>query len=84
MNVVQQGWVAPIYITDAANHYCKIQKPEESFKGVSKNLSSLKLAIANVKLTLSFLLFIEEFRDLTIPEWNFKSLLEERLTSLLH
>ena len=33
---------------------------------------------------LSFVLFIEEFRVLTIPEWNFKTLLENKLSSLLH
>jgi hypothetical protein len=37
----------------------------------------------NVKLTLSFLNFIEDPRDLTIVEWNFRALLEEKLISLL-
>jgi hypothetical protein len=85
MNVVQQGWVAPVYIIDVAKVItAKSKNLRRVLKDWQKNLSSLKLAIANVKLTISFLLFIEEFKDLTILEWNFKSLLEEKLTSLLH
>ena len=32
---------------------------------------------------LTFFLYLEEFRDLTIPEWNFKNILEQKLSSLL-
>jgi hypothetical protein len=48
-----------------------------------QNLSALKTTISNVKLILSFLVLLEEFRDLSIPEWNFKLLLEDKLQSLL-
>ena len=46
-------------------------------------LSSLKANIANVKLVLSFLGLLEEFRDLSLQEWNFRHILEQRLVSLL-
>ena len=68
MNVVQQGWVSPIHITDAAKAItAKFKNLRRVLKEWQKNLSSLKVAIANVKLTLSFMLFIEDFRDLIIP-----------------
>ena len=46
-------------------------------------MSNLKLAIENVKLVLTFFLYLEEFRDLSTPEWNFKKILEQKLTNLL-
>jgi hypothetical protein len=48
-----------------------------------KTLSNLKQNIANVKLVLDFINFLEDFRDLSLIEWNFRSLLEEKLISLL-
>jgi hypothetical protein len=46
-------------------------------------LSNLKGTISNVKLVLTFINFLEEFRDLSLVEWNFRKLLEEKLISLL-
>jgi len=39
--------------------------------------------IANVKLILTFVSLLEEFRDLTVEEWNFRTLIEEKLLLLL-
>jgi len=39
--------------------------------------------INNFKLVLSFMNLLEEFRDLSIIEWNFKMLLESKLITLL-
>jgi len=52
-------------------------------KSWQSQLSSLKSNIANVKLILYLLGLLEEFRDLTLMEWNFKALLEAKLLSLL-
>lgn len=46
-------------------------------------LSNLKENIKNVKLVLSFLEFLEDFRDLSIQEWNFREILSEKLLALL-
>src|SRR6185503_11895297 len=40
--------------------------------------------IANIKLVFSLMEILEEYRDLTLEEWNFKELLGEKLTALLH
>jgi hypothetical protein len=85
MSIVQQGWHAPSHISDAAKIVtAKFKNLRKSLKDWSKQLSKLKSAIANAKLVLSLLLYMEEFRDLSILEWNFKRLLEQKLTSLLH
>jgi hypothetical protein len=47
-------------------------------------LSNLKQTIANIKLVISFLDCIEEWRDLSLEEWNFRELISEKLLSLLH
>jgi len=52
-------------------------------KSWQSQLSSLKSNIANVKLILYLLGLLEEFRDLTLMEWNFKALLEAKSLSLL-
>ena len=49
----------------------------------NQTLSNLKQNIANVKLILTFVNMLEEFRDLSIIEWNFRKSLETKLTSLL-
>ncbi|XP_066341744.1 uncharacterized protein [Miscanthus floridulus] len=47
-------------------------------------LSNLKQTIVNIKLVISFLDCIEEWRDLSIEEWNFKAMISEKLSELLH
>lgn len=46
-------------------------------------LSNLKTSIANIKLVLSFLEMLEDCRDLSIQEWNFKEVLASKLVLLL-
>lgn len=85
LSVVQQGWFAPHHISDVAKIItAKFKNLRRVLKEWQSNIFNLKKAINNVKLNLSFVLFIEEFRDLTVAEWNFKVLLEQKLTSLLH
>ena len=46
-------------------------------------LPKLSLAIEKIKLVLQFLETIELFRDLSLPEWNFRNLISEKLVYLL-
>lgn len=81
---VQLGWVSPFSISDPAkNITAKFKNLRSVLKQWKQNLSSLKENIANVKLILSFLNILEEFIDLSLIEWNFRKLLEEKLISLL-
>jgi len=83
--VVQHGWDLPTPHSDAAKIISrKFKNLRRVLRSWQKHLSSLKTNIANVKLTLSFLSLIEEFRDLSLAEWNFRKLFEDKLTSLLH
>jgi hypothetical protein len=85
LSIVQHGWFAPNHVTDPAKIItAKFKNLRRTLKEWQCGISNLKVAISNVKLVLSFVLLIEEFTDLTIPEWNFKILLEKKLTSLLY
>ena len=44
---------------------------------------NLKKCIANVKSILLFLEILAEFRDLSLPEWNFHEILQSHLLTLL-
>lgn len=52
-------------------------------KAWSKNLSNLVTAIENNKAMILFLDNLEEFRDLSIHEWNFRIMVKQNLENLL-
>lgn len=82
--VVQHGWNLPIQQTDAAKEIsAKFKNLRSILKAWSVLLSNLKENSFNVKLVLSLLEILEEYRDLSIQESNFKEVLSEKLLSLL-
>jgi hypothetical protein len=46
-------------------------------------MSSLKTAITNTKSLIQFLEILEQFRDLSLAEWDFTVALKVKLLSLL-
>jgi hypothetical protein len=78
------GWYSDVLIRDAAKVITtKFKKLRRVLKEWRKSISNLKQNILNAELILSLLTFMEEYRDLTPVEWNFKLLLENNLVSLL-
>jgi len=72
-NVVQQHWTAPEHITDSAKILiAKFKNLRVALKAWKTTLSNLKTVIDNIKIVLDFWQVIEEFRDLSIAEWNFR------------
>ena len=60
MPLVHHGWTAPAQTTDVAKIItAKFYNLRKVLREWQSNLSCLKVAIANVKLTLSFLLYLE-------------------------
>lgn len=85
MQVVNHGWSLPTFQTDSAkNLMAKFKNLRRVLKAWQKHISSLTANITNVKAVLSLMEILEEHRDLTVEEWNFKDLLSEKLLSLLH
>jgi hypothetical protein len=82
--VIEQSWLQPANVSNAAKVImAKFKNLRISLKAWKRYLSNLKTNIANIKLLLGFFCFIEEFRDLSIVEWNFKAILETKLQTLL-
>lgn len=81
---VQNRWSLPSHQLDPAKLItAKFKTLRGSLRQWKKNLCNLKQNIVNVKLVLNFLNMLEECRDLSLVEWNFRSLLEQRLIMLL-
>jgi hypothetical protein len=75
---------SPFLISDAAkNITSKFKNVRKVLKAWNQTISNLKENIRNIKLVICFLNLIEEFRDLSLSEWNFRKLLESKLISLL-
>lgn len=84
LNVVEQAWVAPVITNDASKCLtAKFKRLRMALKEWKGSISNLKSAITNVKLLLYFFCLIEEFKDLSLPEWNFRAILETKLQTLL-
>jgi len=84
LNIVQHGWSLPTFQSDSGKVITvKFKNLRRVIRAWQSQLSNLKANIANVKLVLSFLGLLEEFRDLSLHEWNFRHILEQKLVSLL-
>jgi hypothetical protein len=84
MNQVSFGWHSDFHHSDAAKMItAKFKNLRKVLKNWKRSLSNLKQNITNVKLTLDLLNFLEDFRDLSLVEWNFIIILESKLISLL-
>jgi hypothetical protein len=53
----------------------KLNRARKAIQGWQKSIPNLEKVIDKVKMVIQLLDFIEEIRDLTIHEWNFKDIL---------
>jgi hypothetical protein len=67
MEQVSLGWHTNFFHSDAAKMVtAKFKNLRKELKVWKKTLSNLKQNIANVKLVLDFINFLEDFRDLSL------------------
>jgi hypothetical protein len=79
MEVVAHGWNIHVQHQDAAKILiAKFKNLRRVLRAWQSQLSSLKANIFNVKTVLILLEIFEEFRDLSLMEWNFRALLQEK------
>lgn len=84
IDVAVRGWSAPASIIDPAKILtAKFKNMRRELRSWKKTFPKLAIAIENVKLVLYFLEAIELFRDLSLPEWNFRNLVADKLIYLL-
>lgn len=85
MDVVSHGQSNPIQASDKAKIITeKFKNLRRKLRAWQAQISSLNNLISNVKLIMSFLELVEEYKDLSLMEWNFKEILKDKLQTLLH
>lgn len=85
LQLVQDNWSQQNNLTDRAKVInAKFKNLRRVFKARKLNLGVLNLEIDRLKLVINFFEAIEEFRDLNLMEWNFRSLVREKLTLKLN
>lgn len=83
-SLLQDSWNSPLPPMDPAKTLsAKYKRLRKTLKEKQSAASNLKCSIQNAKNIIQFLDIIEEHRDLSLPEWNFRSLLKEKLQFLL-
>lgn len=85
LSVVQHAWSIPVPHTDKAKIVvAKFKNLRCILRAWQSQISNLSTIIANTKHLIAFLDIMEEFRDLTVAEWNFRDLLQIHMGTLLH
>jgi hypothetical protein len=59
----------------------KFKHLRASIRRWQKEISSLKQVIDNVKLVLYIFEFLEDYRDLSLEEWNIKNIPSQHLST---
>jgi len=82
--LISDAWGAPMpHLDQAKSITAKFKKLRKALKEKQASMANLKTVISNVKLVIQFLELLEEYRDLSLLEWNFRSILKKKLTELL-
>jgi exonuclease III len=85
LDILTQGWNLPVAHRDSAKSLtAKFKNLRKVFKAWKSQLLNLARAIANTKDLIQFLDLLEEFRDLSLEEWNFRAIISLHLQNLLH
>jgi hypothetical protein len=81
---LNQAWLPPIPQTDSAKIItAKFKRLRKGLRDKQATMSSLKTVITSTKFLAQFLETLEEYRDLSLPEWYFRCILRTKLLSLL-
>src|SRR4051812_15728542 len=83
-DIVLAAWNIPIGYQDSAKTTnAKFKNVRRALKLWAKNLPCIKTKITRINDFIFWLDLIEEFRDLSLFEWNCRALLKEHLLDLL-
>jgi hypothetical protein len=72
------------YLDCAKSISAKFKNLRKALKTWKSGLPNLAAVIAKSREIVQFLDVLEEVRDLTVEEWNFRSILSDHLSKLLH
>jgi hypothetical protein len=84
MSVFQNSWTGqPILCDKAKNLTAKFKYTRKVLKEWQRSLPKIDKTVRQIKLLIKFIDIIEEHRDLSIEEWNFRELLQTKIVGLL-
>jgi hypothetical protein len=84
MEVMEHAWSIPNNQPDVAKRLgSKFKNMRKFLKQWHGNIANLAKTIENSKRMILLLDSMEEFRDLTLEEWNFRKIVQAHLQSLL-
>jgi hypothetical protein len=83
--MLHEGWHCSANCEDLAKRVAaKLKNLRSKIRQWQKNIKSLASLISTTMLVLQFLDTLEEFRDLSIMEWNFRILVRRNIDLLLN
>jgi hypothetical protein len=85
MSVFQNTWLGQQNLPDKAkNLTAKFKITRKVLKEWQRSLLKIDKTVGHIKLLIEFIDIIEEHRDLSIEEWNFRDLMQIKVAELLH
>jgi hypothetical protein len=85
MNLFQTTWNGIPSIPDKAkNLTAKFKYVRKVLKEWQKSLPKIDITVKNIKLLIELIDNMEEHRDLSIEEWNFREILQQKVADLLN
>jgi hypothetical protein len=85
MNIFQNSWLRQQNLPDKAkNLTSKFKNTRKVLKDWQRSLPKIDKTVGHIKLLIEFIDIIEEHRDLSIEEWNFRDLMQTKVAELLH
>jgi hypothetical protein len=85
MSVFQNTWLGQPNLSDKAkNLTTKFKNSRKVLKDWQRSLPKIDKTVRHTKLLIEFIDIIEEHRDLSIEEWNFRDLMQTKVAELLH
>jgi hypothetical protein len=82
--IVENSWKIPVGHTDLAKNFtAKLKNLWKSIKTWVKNLPCLRKLIDKVNSVITLLDNLEEFRTLSLEEWNLRDILKNHVITLL-
>jgi hypothetical protein len=84
MSIFQNSWIGqPNLIDKAKNLTTKFKNTGKVLKEWQRSLPKIDKTVGHIKLLIEFIDIIEEHRDLSIEEWNFRELMQTKIADLL-
>lgn len=79
-----QSWSqTPLHDDKARSITAKFKILRKNLREWQASLTNLRTTISSVRLVILFLDVLADFRDLSLPEWNFRKMLEGYHLNLL-